>query len=65
MQNRKKSLQQILKIRPENEHQYNSPWNIAADFNIDMSFSIGAIESMLKEYGRGFNKSDTLFRVRC
>jgi len=28
----------------------NSPWNIAADFNVDMSFSPKDIESMLKEY---------------
>lgn len=27
-----------LKLRPESEHQYNSPWNIAADFNMDFSF---------------------------
>lgn len=39
-----------LKIRPEHQHQYNSPWNIAADFNVDMSFSASAIETMLKEY---------------
>lgn len=39
-----------LKLRPESEHQYNSPWNIAAKFNIDMSFSAAQIASMLKEY---------------
>lgn len=39
-----------LKLRPESEHQYNSPWNIAADFDIDMSFSSGQIKSMLEEY---------------
>lgn len=27
------------KIRPEDEHRYNSPWNIAKDFDISMSFS--------------------------
>ena len=26
------------KIRPDEEHKYNSPWNIAADFKIDMSW---------------------------
>ncbi len=41
-----------LKIRPDEEHQYNSPWNIAADFDIDMSFSTGQITVMLKEYER-------------
>ena len=39
-----------LKLRPEAEHQYNSPWNIAADFSIEMSFSIVQIEEMLQEY---------------
>ena len=39
-----------LKLRSESEHQYNSPWNIAADFKISMSFSISQIAGMLEEY---------------
>lgn len=39
-----------LKIRPEEEHKYNSPWNIAARFHMDMSFSAEQIEGMLKDY---------------
>lgn len=39
-----------LKLRPESEHQYNSPWNIAADFDIDMNFSTVQIAGMLAEY---------------
>ena len=39
-----------LKLRPESEHQYNSPWNIAADFDIDMNFSPEQIAGMLSEY---------------
>ena len=39
-----------LKLRSDEEHKYNSPWNIAAKFNIDMSFSVEQIVSMLKEY---------------
>lgn len=39
-----------LKIRPEEEHQYNSPWNIAANFNLDMNFSAEQIAGMLREY---------------
>ena len=39
-----------LKLRPESEHQYNSPWNIAADFDVDMSFSTSQIAGMLEEY---------------
>lgn len=38
------------KIRPEDEHRYNSPWNIAADFDISMSFSKNEIAGMLTEY---------------
>ena len=38
------------KIRPEDEHKVNSLWNIAADFNIDMSLSEIGIKGMLDEY---------------
>ena len=39
-----------LKIRPDDEHQYNSPWNIAADFNVEMDLSSAQIRGMLEEY---------------
>jgi len=39
-----------LKIRPDAEHQYNSPWNIAAEFDISMSLSAEQIAEMLSEY---------------
>ena len=39
-----------LKLRPDSEHQYNSPWNIAAEFDIDMSLSVKQIVDMLQEY---------------
>lgn len=39
-----------LKLRPDQEHKYNSPWNIAAKFSIDMNFSTEEIASMLQEY---------------
>ena len=39
-----------LKLRPEAERKYNSPWNIAADFDVDMSFSVDEIAKMLKQY---------------
>ncbi|MBQ3797999.1 MAG: AAA family ATPase [Butyrivibrio sp.] len=38
------------KIRPEDQHKVNSPWNIAADFDIDMSLSEEGIRGMLEEY---------------
>lgn len=39
-----------LKIRPDEEQKYNSPWNIATDFDVDMSFSKEEIETMLIDY---------------
>jgi len=39
-----------IKLCPDGDHQYNSPWNIAAKFNIDMSFSAKQIAAMLEEY---------------
>ena len=39
-----------LRIRGDVEHQYNSPWNIAAEFRVDMSFTAEDIAGMLKKY---------------
>ena len=39
-----------LKLRPEEESRYNSPWNIAARFNMEMGFSAKEIAAMLQEY---------------
>lgn len=38
------------KLRPEEVHKMNSPWNIAVDFKMDMSFSKKEIAGMLQEY---------------
>ena len=38
------------KIRTDDEGRENSPWNISADFNIDMSLSEDGIRKMLDEY---------------
>ena len=38
------------KIRPDEEHKVNSPWNIATDFLVDMSFSTEDIAGMLEQY---------------
>ena len=38
------------KIRPDSEHKVNSPWNIAAEFILDMNFSAAEISEMLKQY---------------
>lgn len=39
-----------LKLNPGEEKKYNSPWNIAVDFSMDMSFSPGEIAQMLESY---------------
>lgn len=39
-----------LKLRPEDEQKYNSPWNIAADFKVDMNLYPDEIKPMLDEY---------------
>jgi len=44
-----------LKLRLEEEAKYNSPWNIAVDFNVDMSFSSTEISTMLMEYSKDNN----------
>ena len=43
------------KIRPEDEHKWNSPWNIATDFKVDMSFSAEEISKMLVEYADDYH----------
>lgn len=39
-----------LKLRTDAEKKYNSPWNIAVDFDVDMSFHPDEIATMLDEY---------------
>lgn len=39
-----------LKIRPDDERKYNSPWNIAAEFKVDMAFNPLEISTMLADY---------------
>ena len=47
--------QKGLNICMENEGGTHSPWNIAADFEVDMSFSPADITSMLKDYESDYN----------
>ena len=39
-----------LKLRPNEEQKYNSPWNIAAEFKVDMNLQPAEIKPMLAEY---------------
>lgn len=38
------------RLRPDEEKKYNSPWNIAVDFEVDMSFAPVEIAGMLRAY---------------
>lgn len=53
------------KIRPEDEHKYNSPWNIAADFDVDMSFSKDDIAGMLTEYENDYHTGMCVEEMAC
>ncbi len=41
-----------LKLRPDEEKIYNSPWNIATDFTVDMNLSSSEIKPMLDDYAQ-------------
>ncbi|TYQ16600.1 UNVERIFIED_CONTAM: hypothetical protein Cloal_3165 [Acetivibrio alkalicellulosi] len=52
-----------IKLRPDSEKKFNSPWNIAADFDVDMSFSSEEISSMLNEYEKDHNTAMDIDKV--
>ncbi|MCD7820019.1 MAG: AAA-like domain-containing protein [Lachnospiraceae bacterium] len=58
-----KNLKQ--KIHPEAESRYNSPWNIAVDFTVDMSFSPKDITSMLTQYDADWDTGMDMDRMSC
>ena len=39
-----------IRIRPDEEAKFNSPWNIAAEFTVDMNLHPSEIKPMLDEY---------------
>lgn len=43
------------KIRSDDDHKNNSPWNIATKFRVDMSFSQKDIAGMLEEYEQDYH----------
>lgn len=50
-----------LKIRPGEEQKFNSPWNIAVDFDLDMCFAPHEIAGMLEDYQKDKQRTfDTL-----
>lgn len=44
-----------LKLYPQEKSKYNSPWNIAVDFPLDMSFDAEQIAAMLDEYEEDYH----------
>lgn len=64
---RKKTFQSVIlagvydiknlkrKFADHDVHKRNSPWNIAADFLVDMSFSIHDIQGMLDDYENDYH----------
>jgi len=51
------------KLRPEEGHRVNSPWNIAADFLVDMSFSAKDIAGMLEGYEADYHTGMDIGRM--
>lgn len=44
-----------LKNKFTDEHKMNSPWNIAADFDVDMSLTELGISGMLTDYEEDYH----------
>ncbi|MBQ3600729.1 MAG: ATP-binding protein [Lachnospiraceae bacterium] len=51
------------KIRPDEEHKTNSPWNVCAKFEVEMSFSTEAIGKMLQDYEDDFNTGMNIQKI--
>ena len=51
------------KLRPDEAHKVNSPWNIATDFNVDMSFSALEIAEMLQEYEADYRTGMDVYEI--
>ena len=51
------------KLRPEDDHKMNSPWNIAADFDVAMSLSERGIWGMLYEYEKDYHTGMNLDEI--
>ena len=52
-----------LKLRPDEERKYNSPWNIATDFTVDMTFHPEEIAQMLSDYEADFHTGMDILAV--
>lgn len=52
-----------LKLRPDEEKRINSPWNIAVDFQVDISFTINDIVKMLEAYSADTGTKLDVWRI--
>jgi len=52
---KQKLITQGAYVQKSGEGIYNSPWNIAVDFDVDMSFNAKEISTMLVEYEKDYN----------
>ena len=52
-----------LKLRPDEERKYNSPWNIATDFKVDMTFNPKEISTMLIDYAETENVKMDIMQI--
>jgi hypothetical protein len=52
-----------LKMNNTNDRHYNSPWNIAEDFNVDMSFSSEDISTMLIDYENDYHTNMDINKI--
>lgn len=52
-----------LKIRLDADHRFNSPWNIADSFTVDMSFFAKDIEGMLEEYENDYHTNMNITEI--
>lgn len=52
-----------LKLHPQEESKYNSPWNIAADFTLDLRLKPEEIAEMLQEYENDYATGMDLLQI--
>lgn len=52
-----------IKLHPDEESKYNSPWNIAADFMVSMDFEPEDIATMLREYEDDYHTGMDIDRI--
>ena len=45
------------------QEKYNRPWNIAADFEVDLNFDPGEIETMLQDYCKDHNMQSDISAI--